>query len=85
MNPEHKAILAAKTERLRQASGTVTDTDPLVCFLYLLARNEVPVGASESLLGEVEISSAGGDCVYTNGWVARWAQDAARRLRTCTE
>ena len=73
--------MAAKTESMRERSGRVTDTDPLVCFLYLLARGEVPVGDIEDILGEVEISATQGECVYTNGWLAKWAQDAAERLR----
>jgi hypothetical protein len=51
-----------------------------VCFIYLLARDELPLGEIEELLGQVEISQTQGSCQFTNGYLAKWAEDAAYRL-----
>lgn len=80
MTREHDEILTEKTDRLRTASGTVTSSNPMVCFLYLLARDLAPLGEIEELLGDVEIAGMQGSCQFTNGWLAQWAQDAAYRL-----
>ena len=80
MDRPHDDILTAKTLRLRESSGRIKDTDPLVLFLYLLARDHLPVGAIEKVMGEVEIASVLGETIYTNGWLAQWAQDASKRL-----
>lgn len=69
-----------RSERMRVASGEVNDDRPLVTFLYLLARNELPIGTIEIILGRVADRHTVGDVALTNGWLARWAQDAAERL-----
>jgi hypothetical protein len=75
-------ILKKKTERLREESGSIVGTDPLLNFFYLLARDELPVGSVEKILGAVEISQSRGTAKYTNGWLAEWAQNAASRVRS---
>ena len=100
------------SERMRQASGDVRSSDPLVSFLYLLARDGLPCGRLEELVaqatGEPVIVRAGGlegleplelepgtierlppaplppPASFANGWLARWAQDVAQRLRNFT-
>ena len=64
-------------ESIRSASGKITDSRPLVKFLYLLLRDHLSAGVVESLVCE-----AGKTAVYeyTNGWVARYAQDLADSL-----
>lgn len=68
------------TERMRAASGNVTVGDPLVTFLYLLMRNIAPTGALEDLVAEAH-DAADAAVVFTNGWLAEYAQDMAARLR----
>lgn len=66
-------------ERMRNASGRVQSDDPLVRFLYLLARDELPSGKIERLLDEAVFGHRG-KVIFTNGWLAEWAVDAAARL-----
>lgn len=70
---------AEEINRMRQASGEVSDSRRLVKFLYLLARDHMTIGQIESLLDE-SCFGHGGSVVYTNGWLAEWAKDAADRL-----
>lgn len=63
-------------DELRAASGEIDDHRPLVAFLYLLARDHCPVGVVEEILGSIGM----GPYEFTNGWLARWAQNAAERL-----
>lgn len=64
--------------RMRAASGEVDDPRPLVAFLYELARDEVTTGVLEGKLDR--LAKAEEPFAFTNGWLARWAQDAADRL-----
>jgi hypothetical protein len=73
-------ILRDKTDALRARSGRVTSTDPLVNFLYLLTRECCPVGTVEKILGDIEVAAENGEFVFTNGYLANWAKDAAARL-----
>ena len=68
--------------RIREASGRVNIDSKLVSFLYLLGRDCLPLGVIEELFrknlnkdGEYESESQ-----YSNGWLARWAEDLAERL-----
>lgn len=62
--------------RLREGSGNVTNNSKLVCFLYMLMRDEVPVGVIERLLLEVSSNTI----MYTNGYLANYAENIAIRL-----
>lgn len=64
--------------RMRNTSGMVTTQDPLVKFLYLLARNEVTTGKIDQM---IDYELGGGTADLTNGWLGEWAKDAAERLR----
>jgi len=68
-----------RTEELKEASGSVTYSDPLTTFLYLLMRNDLPAGTVESLVRE-SINSAE-ECVFTNGWLAQYAHNLAEELK----
>lgn len=69
---------------LREASGSVDDNDPLVSVLYSLLRDHVHPGDLEALVLEEEHRAPGdGVTRYTNGWIARYAQNLARRIRRC--
>jgi hypothetical protein len=66
-------------ERMRSASGSVSDDRALVQFLYILLRDHLTAGAVETIL---EDHVTGRPTVFTNGWTAAHAQDIAARL-TC--
>lgn len=66
--------------RMKQKSGNVRDDSKLVCFLYLLARDVMTWGEIEEVLDVIAEMEDGVPQEYTNGWAAKWAQDAADRL-----
>ena len=63
-------------ERLRVASSQVCDNRPLVSFLYEMLRDHVQPGVAEAVVW----SSKPGKTTFTNGWLAKYAQDIADRL-----
>lgn len=68
---------------LRFRSGEVEDDRPLVRFLYLLMRNNLTCGDVEELMvqmGRVMPGNGTDVTVFTNGWLASYAQDVADRL-----
>lgn len=73
---------------MRAASGRVNDRRPLVSFLYLLGRDELPLGSIEELLElALEHGDDGdrGEVMFTNGWLAEWARFTADRLGALEE
>lgn len=62
------------------ASGNVRSANPLVCFLYLLLRDELPAGKVEELMLKVEADT--GWWNFCNGWTAAHAMNIAQRLGT---
>ncbi len=67
-----------ENQHLRQRSGNVTSDSNLVEFLYLLMRDHATPGVVEEL---VRITRKGGsDTLFSNGWLARYAEDVAQRL-----
>ena len=63
---------------LRLRSGHVQIDSKLVSFLYELMRDHLPAGVVEHLVQEASQESK---VVYTNGWLAQYAQDLANRLK----
>ena len=74
---------AAENARMRKRSGYKQTHDPLVEFLYILMRDEVPCGIVESKASEAINSqkSSPDGVMFTNGWLAEYAKDLAERLR----
>ncbi len=70
-------------QALFESSGEVQTSDPLVVFFYLLLRDELSSGRLERLYREAV--DAEGPTSLTNGWVAQYAKDVARRLRAVLE
>ena len=70
---------AEATARLREQSGQVKCTGRLISFLYTLMRDEITPGKLEAL---VQVTESEGDCknLYTNGWLAKYAENLAARL-----
>lgn len=75
---EESEIAKRLTDKLRRDTGRITDRDSLVCFLYLLMRDKLPPGTIAELLRD---SQHGLENVYTNGWLAKYAQWVAKELR----
>jgi len=65
---------------LRSRSGSVKDKRPLVMFLYALMRDWLPAGRVEQLVMTEASETAEAPTVFTNGWLAKYAQDLASRL-----
>ena len=70
--------LQDKNESMRERSGTVQITSKLVSFLYELLRDYLPAATVEEL---VRASEDTPNIVYTNGWLAQYAEDLANRLK----
>lgn len=69
----------SRNQRLKEISGNVVMTDSLASFFYSLMRDHVPAGVVEKLVRE---STTGpGECHYSNGFLARYAQNLADELR----
>jgi len=70
-------------ETLRKESGQIKIKSKLVSFLYQLMRDELVTGAVESLVQDCEIVDEDGNppfVLYTNGWLADYAENLAIRL-----
>lgn len=64
---------------LRKESGERRYNDPLVSFMYHLIRDHLPAGVVEGLVWR---SIKGADALYSNGWLADYANNIATRLKT---
>ena len=65
---------------IRQRSGNIHDTRKLVCFLYLLMRDELPCGTIEKIVAVID-NVKPFPTEYSNGWLAKYAKDVATRLQ----
>lgn len=65
-------------KRMREVSGHVNSNSKLVCFLYLLMRDELALGAVEKLVQESTLDK--GETLFTNGWLANYSKDIEKRL-----
>lgn len=65
-------------EKMRELSGNVTSLSMLTGFLYLLMRDHLTPGHVENLIDSIEQSNF--PMVFTNGWLARYADCLATRL-----
>ncbi len=77
--PAFRGIMRTENERLRECSGGVDSKDPLVAFLYILMRDHLPAGTVEELIRQHCCSPM---MLFTNGWLAKYAEDVASRLKT---
>lgn len=67
-----------KMSNLRERSGSVNIDSRLVSFLYELMRDHLPTGVVEEIVLASENESS---VNYTNGWLAKYAEDLALRLK----
>lgn len=72
------SIIKSKTSLLRERSGEVTINGKLVSFLYELMRDYLTPGEIEKIVQDSEDEPT---VVYTNGWLAKYAEDLANRLK----
>lgn len=79
---EKKQQLDETMGRMREASGRVTSTDPLVSFLYILLRDHLTPGKLEDIL--LAQGPHSGESVYSNGWLANYCKNIAERLKEPT-
>ena len=70
--------MMATGEETRAASGSFKSSDPLVGFLYVLMRDDIPAGVVGSTVRD---SLNAGPSDYTNGWLGRYAEYLAGQLR----
>lgn len=61
---------------LRERSGDVESNSKLVSFLYELMRDHLPPGK----VTEIVLNSQTVPVKFTNGWLARFAEDIAKDL-----
>lgn len=80
MKDELSALKLNKIAEMRERSGRVVGNDRLQSFLYVLMRDHVTPGVIEELIDE-DIGYHGQDILYTNGWLAKYAEDVAKRLK----
>lgn len=69
---------------LRQASGTVSTTDPFAAFLYVLIKDYLPANKLEEALIKVR-GVMPGLLVFNNGWFGRYALDLKNKLDALRE
>ena len=74
---KNNGVKASKT--MKKDSGEVKSDDKLMCFLYLLGRDHMPLGVIENIM--LKISDEKGAVEYSNGWLANYSQNVANRLR----
>lgn len=67
-----------KNKGLVERSGKVKLNGRLISFLYELMRDHLPAGKVEEIIRASEDQS---EVVYTNGWLAQYAEDLAKRLK----
>jgi hypothetical protein len=85
-DPYNDQVGDSQNRRMREVSGRIDDSRPLVSFFYVLARDVATPGVIEGLLGlslPSDESDEHGECgpvMFTNGWLARWAQDVVDRF-----
>ncbi len=76
---EEQAIVRKHMTDMRTRSGEVRDNRKIVEFLYTLVRDHVPLGVVEGLMIDIAVTGEK-ERNYTNGWLARYAQDVAAHL-----
>jgi len=66
---------------IRSRSGNISDKDKLVGFLYILMRDHLSCGKVQEIINDYLMESDKNCRMdFSNGWLAKYAQDIARRL-----
>lgn len=75
------------TRGIRHRSGEVNSNDRLVAFLYILMRDHMATGEVAEVVNMTSLDAASGistqqdEFLFSNGWLAKYAEDLANRLR----
>lgn len=83
IDEQYEQHQADEMSQLRERTGTVTISarGNLISFLYELLRDELPAGTVERLVQSATFRREGIEkIVFTNGHLARYAEDIASRL-----
>ena len=64
--------------QIKERSGNVADSQKIVALLYILMRDDICCGRIEELTKELE--SCEPPIHFSNGWLAKYAQDVFNRL-----
>lgn len=67
------------TKIMKKASGEINDSSDLVCFIYLLGRDYLPLGTIEEIMNN-NLKKKEALQFFTNGWLAQYAKNVAERL-----
>lgn len=70
---------AVRLESIRKNSGEFRSKDPVVVLLYTLMRDHLPTSDVEKLIQDSQLN--GEECLFTNGWLAKYAENLAQRLK----
>ena len=62
--------------KMRNDSGNFTSNDLITSFIYTLARDHLPIGIIEEILSTCDNEK----CLYTNGWLAKYAEEVSKKL-----
>lgn len=65
-------------KRIRKKSGNIDYNNKLIAFLYILMRDDITPGRIENIMIN-HIFDAKSE--YSNGWLAKYAEDIAERLK----
>lgn len=76
-----REIHKQRMNQLREKSGKVISKDPLVSFLYELMRDHLPAGTVETLINGT-LWPGSEEVLFTNGFLARYAENLAEILRS---
>ena len=71
-----------RINELREASGNVNYSDSLTSFLYILMRDYMPAGKVEELVLNTTMAE---ECLYTNGWLAQYANNLADKINNAKQ
>lgn len=70
-----------ENEKMRARSGRVVSRDRLTSVIYELIRDHVPPSTLEKIVRDLDMAGVDGETLFTNGWLASYAEDMARRIR----
>jgi len=69
-----------QVKQMRNRSGRVKSTSPVVALLYELCRDHLPVGILSEKINALEAAGTA-EYHFTNGWLANFVRDCADRLQ----
>jgi len=68
-------------KQVREVSGSINSSDPVVALIYRLIRDHLPAGQLEQIVMDLEEAPGITEYQFTNGWLAQYAQNIVSRLQ----